>query len=590
MASSVLRSLRRTWASWRGPGRLKVWYHPSFRLPITSLNARHGLEVRRADYTAWYLTIDGWLHPEDLVVPEPVSYADMARVHTEALLESLTHGDGLAAVFHADRTELRVDEVMHSIRRACGATLEAARDALATGKPSLSLLGGFHHAFPDKAGGLCPVNDIAVAIAALRAEGFAGQVVVLDLDAHPPDGTAACLVDDERAWIGSISGSDWGPLPRVDETVLQVGSADQVYLAALHDLLLRMPRSELAFVIAGGDVIAGDRMGQLAMTAGGVRRRDLAVAQALRGIGSVWVPGGGYTEQSWRILSGTALALAGYGTHPITARIDPTDLRFDRVARHLDPAMLGGAPDDDWLDSRALEVELGVRPASDGRLLGFYTREGVEYAFAAYGILEQLERLGYHGFRFDIDAVALGDQLRLYGRDEHEVEHLLGETVVRLKEVEGRPVIFVHWLTLRHPAGTFGAARPRLPGQEVPGLGLSMEAVELLERAAKRIQAAGIAFRPSYFHTAWPSTERVRFVDDARQGRFEALLRDLGALPKYELTQALAEGRVRLNGGPYTWEPDDMVYWLDKRAADEPGVDAERERVRFTVVPAEAAS
>jgi hypothetical protein len=47
------------------------------------------------------------------------------------------------------------------------------------------------------------------AIAAVRADGFSGRVLVLDLDAHPPDGLAACLAGDPSCVIGSISGSDW---------------------------------------------------------------------------------------------------------------------------------------------------------------------------------------------------------------------------------------------------------------------------------------------------------------------------------------------------------------------------------------------
>src|SRR5439155_13889095 len=156
-----------------------------------------------------------------------------------------------------------VDEMMTTIRLACGATIDAAREMLRpshriVGRRALNLLGGFHHAKPDVAGGFCPVNDVAVGIAALRADGFRGKVLVIDLDAHPPDGTAACLQGDPSHWIGSISGSDWGPLPGVDETVLPEGAGDDAYLSALDALLSRMPGGELAFVLAGGDVLAGD--------------------------------------------------------------------------------------------------------------------------------------------------------------------------------------------------------------------------------------------------------------------------------------------------------------------------------------------
>lgn len=578
--SRVLRRLRE---AVRGPGRLTVFHDPRFRLPITSLNARHGLEVRRADFAVWYLTIDGWVHPRDVRAPPLVSYADLARVHTDDLLHSLTAGDGLAEVFQADPAEFRVHEVMTSMRLACGAVLEGARVAMANRRASLCTLGGFHHSFPDKAGGLCPVNDLAVAVAALRADGFDGQIAILDLDAHPPDGTAACLIGDDRTWIGSLSGSDWGPVPGADETVLPTGSGDAVYLEALGALLDRMPRPQLALVIAGGDVLAGDRFGQLGLTLDGVRQRDLAVIQALRGVASVWVPGGGYSRRSWRVLAGTGLALTGRGRKEIPADAQPENLRYDAIARKLDPDRLGDA--DDWFAPGELERELGMGGPVEARLLDTYTAEGVHYALDAYGVFGHLERLGYRDMAVELDRADVGERVRVLGTDERGEQHLLGEVVLEGREIVGRPVLFVHWLTLRHPAGTFGKARPKLPGQEVPGLGLSLEAIELLERAARRTGAHGVAFEPSYYHTAWASSEKVRFVDDARQGRFEALVRDLGSMPRHELSQALADGRVKMNGDPYGWEPAEMAFWLEGREEDEPDVDAERERVRFTVDP-----
>ncbi len=152
------------------------------------------------------------------------------------------------------------------------------------------------------------------AIATLRAEGFRGRVAVLDLDAHPPDGLAACLDADRDVWIGSLSGSDWGPLPRADETVLPPGTQDPAYLDALGALLSRMPRPRLAFVIAGGDVLAGDRLGTLGLTVAGARERDLLVASELEGVPSVWLPGGGYSDRAWHVLAGTGMAVAaGWG-------------------------------------------------------------------------------------------------------------------------------------------------------------------------------------------------------------------------------------------------------------------------------------
>jgi len=53
------------------------------------------------------------------------------------------------------------------------------------------------------------------------------------------------------------------------------------------------------------------------------------------------------------------------------------------------------------------------------------------------------------------------------------------------------------------------------------------------------------------------------------------------------VTLAIAQGRVRLNGAPYPWEAEEMVYWLGRhRREDRRTVEAERARCHFTLVPA----
>jgi hypothetical protein len=161
------------------------------------------------------------------------------------------------------------------------------------------------------------------------------------------------------------------------------------------------------------------------------------------------------------------------------------------------------------------------------------------------------------------------------------------EFVLERRRVGGADVLYIHWLTLRNPHAHFSAVRPQLPGQEVPGLGLAREIGELLALMARRLELAAVVFRPAYFHTAYPGRHSFRFLDPARQGRFEALVRDLAPLSLRESAQALAEGRVLLDGAPYVWEPDDMAFWLKPDAVpDAPLVALERERARFTVIPA----
>jgi hypothetical protein len=179
-----------------------VWYDPAYRLPLTGVEFS-GIDLRRSDFAAWWLRESKAIAAPWWRAPRRASYAELSRVHDAALLESLSRPETLGAVFGVDPTDVPVDEVMKTVRLATGATVQAAGEALRRNKPQLNLLGGFHHAGPSSAGGNCPVNDIAVAIAAVRADGFEGKVAVLDLDAHPPDGIAACLARDPNSWIGS---------------------------------------------------------------------------------------------------------------------------------------------------------------------------------------------------------------------------------------------------------------------------------------------------------------------------------------------------------------------------------------------------
>lgn len=555
---------------------LPVWYSPEYRLPLPSLESRAGLEPRRADFVSWYLQAQDLLSPAQLKTPPRISYAALSRAHTTAYLESLSSPEVVAAIFGVTPDEAPLEGLLHMVRIACGGTLEAARAAMARRGPAMNLLGGFHHAAPDHGAGFCAVNDIAVAVAALRAEGFRGKVLILDLDAHPPDGTARCFRDDADVHIASLSGSDFGPLPgRVDEVFLPAGTGDARYLHELAGLMERCPRASLAFVIAGGDVLAGDHLGHLGLTLAGARERDLRVLEWVGETPSVWLPGGGYSSNAWRVLAGTGMALIERTRRPISLRADPLRDRYDSISASLDPSVLG--------DLELTEDDFGFsRPMTPKRrLLGFYTPEGGEYALYRYGVIEHIERLGYEQPRVLIDATPQGDRWRLLARADGE-EHTLIECVLEKRAIREREFLFIHWLTLRHPRGGFNDKHPKLPGQEVPGLGLAREVGEILRLMAKRLELAGVAFCPAWYHTAYASRRNFRFLDPEAQGRFLALLRDLGKLPLREASRAIAEGRVRRNGEPYAWEPLEMVFGLDE-LHDQAEIEAARDRTIFSV-------
>jgi acetoin utilization deacetylase AcuC-like enzyme len=581
----MLASMENRVRRWLYGRDLAVWHAAEYRWPLGALEARTGFQARRADFALWFLLDHRTLRRSNLRRPRRAEYHELARVHTPELLDSLGRAETLAQIFAVDPADLPVDETMNTVRLVCGAVIDAAREMLSDANPrrvgrrALSLLGGFHHAAPDVAAGFCPVNDVAIAIAAVRAEGFRGRVLVLDLDAHPPDGIAACLARDPAAFIGSISGSDWGRIAGVDETVLPERAGDAAYLSALDALLQRLPEADLAFVLAGGDVLGGDPVGRLGLSLEGCRERDLRIADALFRVPSVWLPAGGYTPDAWRVLAGTGLALGIHSRAPIPRDYDPLVARFSAISRRLAPEDLGepAAEMDD------IAEDLGIATPRRRLLLGFYTAEGLEHGLHRYGILGALRRMGYGPFRVEVHEEGVGQSARLIDVPGGQA---LIEAVFERREIAGARMLYVHWVALRNPRARFSAERPQLPGQEVPGLGLSREVLELFSRMAARLGLEGVAFRPAAYHLAFRGREVLRFVDPARQGRFEALVDLLKEAPLADATRAVAEGRIRLNGEPYAWESDEMVKWLEPRPDDRAAIDAAKSASRFTLIKA----
>jgi hypothetical protein len=315
-----------------------------------------------------------------------------------------------------------------------------------------------------------------------------------------------------------------------------------------------------------------------------MRQRDLRVAAALGRTPSVWLPGGGYQADAWRALAGTVLAVGLRSERPIPVEYDPLDAHFAAVAARLGRKELDGGDGDLDLDLADFEAELFGRglPARRVRLLGLWTAAGIEYALYRYGVLAHLRRLGYGDFRVAISSASTGQCVRIYGRSGG-VEHLLAECVLDRKRLGEGAFLFVNWLTLRNPRMPVNPRRPLLPGQDAPGLGLMREAAEILQMMARRLELAGIAFSPAYYHLAASAATQFRFLDASRQGRFEAMQRDLGHLPRGEVSRAVAEKHVLLDGEPYIWEASPMAYGVPANEEDARLIMAERERVRFTI-------
>ena len=236
----------------------------------------------------------------ELLVAPRARREELELVHHVAYLEGFASGSLGADAMKRIGFPWSPELVERSLR-SCGGTVAAARRAVVDGRAAY-LAGGTHHARSERGAGYCVYNDCAVAARVLQREVGVGRVLIIDLDVHQGDGTAAIFEGDESVFTFSMHGDQNFPAEKARsdlDVALPTGTCDDVYLARLRPALVEAvarSRPDFAFYLSGADAFVGDRLGRLSLTKAGLRERDREVLGALRRLGlpHVTVMGGGY--------------------------------------------------------------------------------------------------------------------------------------------------------------------------------------------------------------------------------------------------------------------------------------------------------
>lgn len=157
---------------------------------------------------------------------------------------------------------------------------------------------GAHHAHPGRGAGFCTFNYLIGA--ARRYLAGDERCLIIDLDAHYGDGTAAFIQEDERFQMFDIHGGA-SLLPAVGSGVLafEVGHATD-YLSVLRGFLpvmLNVVKPTFVQYLAGADPFEQDMVGSIkSMSVTKLADRDAFVIQQVRqrGIPMVVTLAGGY--------------------------------------------------------------------------------------------------------------------------------------------------------------------------------------------------------------------------------------------------------------------------------------------------------
>ncbi len=232
---------------------------------------------------------------------EFVSREALDRVHDSAYVSKFLEGTLEPAALRRIGFPWSPELVRRTLA-SVGSTMQASRHALITGFGG-TLAGGTHHAYRAEGSGFCVFNDLAVSIAAMRAETSIRRIAIVDLDVHQGDGTAAIFSGDPTVFTLSLHGAHNFPLRKqtsVLDVELQDGTGDAQYLALLEPALHRVWEfnPEAIFFQSGVDSLATDRLGRLSLTLAGLSRRDRLVIGGARDrrVPLVITMGGGYSN------------------------------------------------------------------------------------------------------------------------------------------------------------------------------------------------------------------------------------------------------------------------------------------------------
>jgi acetoin utilization deacetylase AcuC-like enzyme len=550
--------------------RATLVYHLDYEMPPNPL-----VDPKRAEKIINYLVREGCVTSRQLRRPEAVSFEQLARVHDYRYLEQVGHADTLDRVFGIPVQIYEYERIIDVQRRQVAGTVLAARLAVKPwrrGRPVVNLGGGLHHARADGGAGFCIFNDLAVAIRQLRSEGYAGRILVVDLDLHHGDGTRAIFAADESVFTFSVHSADWDDSPAVACLDVSLGSSvgDQTYLKALREHLPRAfaeAAPELVFYVAGVDIGMEDKMGSWRVTAEGMLARDQLVLEHLGERSMVWTLAGGYGDEAWRYTARSLAWLLADLDAPILSALERELRHFRRIAQQFTRAELSGGSEEDLvITPEDLMMDL-VGPSHRTKLLGYYSLYGVELSLERFGVLSKIRAAGYPRVQVELDTRhSTGERLRVRSKDVRE--DLLVELVIRVSsDVDPYRCLSIEWLLLQNPRAQPTVERPLLPGQQYPGLGCLGEVVMTLVMMCERLELDGLIFSPAHYHVAAQAHGLLNFLDPVDEARYAAINAAVTQMDLARATQLVHSGSLvdEQTGEPVRWKSVPMALPVSTR-------------------------
>lgn len=288
---------------------LKIALAPIFAHPLPE---GHRFPMEKYSLLPEQLLFEGTVSDANFFMPQDLSEEWVLTTHDSLYLERLKNLELSKSEIRAIGFPLSKALIERELCIAAG-SVQAACYAKEFGI-GMNIAGGTHHAFFNRGEGFCILNDLAITANYLLLNKLAKKILIIDLDVHQGNGTAALFQENSSVITFSMHGEKNYP-HRKERSDLDIGLADgtddRTYLTCLdRNLKMLFEEGQPDFILyqSGVDVLASDQLGRLSLTLNGVQARDQLVLGTAKsqGIPIMCCMGGGYSKRIKDIIEGHA--------------------------------------------------------------------------------------------------------------------------------------------------------------------------------------------------------------------------------------------------------------------------------------------
>lgn len=277
-----------------------IAFHPIY---VHELPENHRFPMEKYDLLPRQLIHEGTIEHSQFFVPDSIEKVHVEAVHCCDYLRRLVNLEiskkeqRISGFVHNETLIKREWTIMEGTRKAAELAME--------NNICFNIAGGTHHAFSNRGEGFCLLNDQVIAAQWLLKQKKVNKVLILDLDVHQGNGSAAMCSKENHIFTFSMHGKNNYPLRKEDSDMdieLEDGIKDAAYLYQLKeglDHITKCFEPEFIFYQAGVDVLESDKLGRLNLSLDGCKERDIIVFDFSKqlDVPIVTTMGGGYSKE-----------------------------------------------------------------------------------------------------------------------------------------------------------------------------------------------------------------------------------------------------------------------------------------------------